>query len=92
MGEIQFSGSVSAQAGPEPVKIFVTLPGGTEVIVNATTDVDGNFDVTTSFLDLGHYEAYAHFDEDGKYKAFDTPKVTFVILGERTGVLNVTIP
>lgn len=92
MGQVTFTGSVSAQiAEGETVTITVTLPDSTTETLTTTTLADKTF-TTSKEYGAGDYSAIAHVDENAEYLAADSPAVPFTIAKQaRTITLNVDV-
>ena len=94
MGEVVFTGSVSAQAqAGETVTLTVTKPDATTDVFTTTTLADLTFTpVSRTYGIAGDYSVVAHVDADARYKATDSEVVPFTIaLEDRAITVNVTI-
>lgn len=92
MGNVTFSGTVSAQASAgETVTIKVSQAGVVIDTLTTVTLADRTYSVTKQY-NAGTYTVQSHMDADAAYSAVDTTIVSFTVaLSSRTLTVSVTV-
>jgi len=94
IANVEFTGLIDpVTAGPRPVTITVTLPGGSQESLEVTTDDQGNFLTTKQYPPSeDDYIAKASVPKDAKNKAGESPEEHFTVgLADTVVTLKVTV-
>jgi hypothetical protein len=91
MGQVNFTGVVSAQSGAgEQITVTITKPGGGTSTISGITDSTRAYSIVYSDVAGTGYKAVASIAADADYSAATSPSVTFDI-GKATRTITLSV-